>query len=124
VPKAPLDDAIPLDGTVGALTDAGATAPLASLEQPSFRAFVSGDAAADTRAMGLAEDLSMLIQKFLQGSAASAREKASAAPGSGQLGDIEIALHGLQLDPDQEAHLHQLIRELVHERVADKTVSK
>jgi hypothetical protein len=73
--------------------------------------------------MGLAEDLSLLVQRFIQSPPPSAREKASATPPSGQHGDIEIALHGLNLDPDQEAQLHHLIRELVHERIAGKEAS-
>jgi hypothetical protein len=74
--------------------------------------------------MGLAGDLSRLVQGFIQDLPSSAREKASGTPPSGQHEDIQIALHGLNLNPDQEAQLHQLIRELVRERVAGKEAGK
>jgi hypothetical protein len=124
VPEDRSDGTIPLDGRVGTLADVGGSAPFASPDKSSIRAFVFGEEIAGARAMGLAEDLSLLVQRFIQGSPSRAREKTFALPPSEQHGDIEIALHGLHLDPDQEAQLHHLIRELVQERVADKETSK
>ena len=111
----PNDGSTPLDAVVGSVADQGGAAPFASPDESSIRVAVSGDAAAHAGAMGLAEDLSSLVRRFIQDSPASAAAPAS-PPSAGERGEIGIALHGLTLDPDQEAQLRDLIRELVRER--------
>ena len=115
----PSDEATPLDATVGSL-DQVEEAPFASAPDVPVRISLTGDAVSDPAAMGLAEDLSLLIQGFMQrpASAAKERTRTEAPRGSGPDIDVQIALHGLQLDPEAEDELHQMIRELVRDRVA------
>ena len=70
--------------------------------------------------MGLAEDVSLLIQGFMQrqASADQGRTRTEAPRVSGPDVDIQIAIPGLHLDPEAEDELHQAIRELVRDRVA------
>jgi hypothetical protein len=116
----PSDKAIALDGTVGRFSDLKATAAT----DPRARVFVSGDGMSGLGAMGLDEDLRLLIQAFVQGSRCDDRKTPQATPASDAQGDIEIALHGLNLAPKEEAELHRLIRALVRERLAGKEAAK
>lgn len=115
----PSDGAIPLDATVGSFHQLEEAAPFASAADVPVRISLTGDGVSGTAAMGLAEDLSLVVQGFMQ-RRASARETArTKAPRvSGPDEDIQIALHGLQLEPEAEDELHQAIRELVRDRVA------
>jgi hypothetical protein len=74
--------------------------------------------------MGLDEDLRLLVQAFIQGSHSSHRNTALATSASHPKGDIEIALHGLNLAPEQEDKLRHLIRELVRGRTAGKEAAQ
>jgi hypothetical protein len=109
-----------LDATVGSLDHLEEAVPFASAADVPVRISITGDAASDPAAMGLAEDLSLLIQGFMQRPAPAAQERTrTEAPRvSGPDVDIQIALHGLQLDPETEDELQHLIRELVRDRVA------
>jgi hypothetical protein len=120
VADSPSDGAIPLDATVGSLDDLEEAVPFASAADVPVRISITGDAVSDPAAMGLAEDLSLLIQGFMQrpASATQERTRTEALRVSGPDVDIQIALHGLQLDPDAEDELQHLIRELVRDRVA------
>jgi hypothetical protein len=120
VADAPSDEAAPLDATVGSLDQLEEAAPFASAADVRVRVSITGDAVPDPAAMGLAEDVSLLIQGFMQrpASAAQERTRTEAPRVSGPDVDIQIAIHGLQLDPEAEDELHQTIRELLRERVA------
>jgi hypothetical protein len=120
VADSPSDGAIPLDATVGSLDDLEEAVPFASAADVPVRISITGDAVSDPAAMGLAEDLSLLIQGFMQrpASATQERTRTEALRVSGPDVDIQIALHGLQLDPDAEDELQHLIRALVRDRVA------
>ena len=107
---------VPLDGTVGGLTNLDVIATSATTDISRIRVFVSGDGVSKRGAMGLDEDLRLLVQAFIQGS--SDRGTAAETSASGADGDIKIALHGLNLTPENERELHQLIRQMVRERVA------
>jgi hypothetical protein len=122
VPDFPADEAIPLDGSVGSLGDVEAPARFSSPGESPLRVFVSGDAVAGPEGMGLAEDIGLLIQEFL-----STREPGAKERPSGQAeprADIGIALHGLNLDRDEEAHLHGLIHKLIAERAERKEAGR
>jgi hypothetical protein len=120
VADSPADGAIPLDATVGSFDQLEVAAPFASAADVPVGVSITGDAVSDPAAMGLAEDLSLLVQGFMQRPASAARERTrTEAPRvSGRDVDIQIALHGLQLDPEVEDELHQTIREVVRDRVA------
>ena len=116
----PSDGAIPLDATVGSLDHLEEAAPFASAADVPVRISLTGDAVSDPAAMGLAEDLGLLIHGFMHRPASAAQEgtRTEVPRVSGPDVDIQIALHGLQLDPEAEDVLHDLIRELVRDRIA------
>ena len=118
------DKAFPLDGRVGRFSDLEEIAAPATANDSRLRVFVSGDGVSDPGAMGLDEDLRLLVQAFIQGSRSSDRKTTPATSASDAHGDIEIALHGLNLAAEEECELHQLIRELVRGRVASKEATK
>ena len=108
------EEAKPFDAIVGGFRDIRKEAPIAQ-DPVAFRlaVFVRGDSDADT--MGLADDVRLLIDAFVRDPASVDRETFGAAPASGADpdGDVEIALHGLNLGPEDERVLHRLIRGLV-----------
>jgi hypothetical protein len=117
VADSPFDEAIPLDGMVGSLEDLTEAPRTAS---GVLQVFVSGDAASGSRAMGLTKDLERLIHAFVRRPASSGAEKTRVreAPGAREEEEIDIALHGLELEPDAEAELRDLIRGRVREYLA------
>jgi hypothetical protein len=120
-PEPSSEEAMPLDAIVGGFEDMRKDAPIA--EDPAvFRlaVFVKGDSDADT--MGLADDVRLLIDAFVRDPASLERERSADAPASeaDPDGDVGIALHGLNLGPQDERVLHRLIRGLVAERRAQR----
>lgn len=118
-PESQSDEAVPLDAIVGGFEDVRREASIA--EDPAiFRlpVFVKGDSDADT--IGLADDVRLLLDAFVRDPAAVERERSAATPASDADadGDVGIALHGLNLAPEDERVLHRLIRGLVAERRA------
>ena len=122
----PADEAGALDAAVGSLDQLEVVAPFASAADVPVRVFVTGDAVPDPAAMGLAEDVRLLIQGFMRrpASAAQGRPRTEALRVPGPDIEIQFALHGLQLDPAAEDELHHLIRELIRERVARAETSE
>lgn len=116
------DNSIPLDGTIGGLDNLEAPARFSSPDESPLRVFVSGDAVSEPGAMGLAEDVGLLVQEFLRARESGAKQSEPAP--SEPRADIDIALHGLNLDRDEEAHLHHLIRKLVGERMERREAGK
>jgi hypothetical protein len=110
------DETVPLDGRVGSLEPVEKPAAIAAPQKSAVRVFVTGDEVTRARAMGLAEDLTLLVEAYLN-RPADEREKAPATPPSPQHRDLEIALHGLQLDPGEEAGLRHLMWQLVQDRL-------
>jgi hypothetical protein len=118
-PEFSSDEAIPLDATVGGFEDKGWEAPTA--EDPEVvRVEVFVDGVSDADAMGLADDVRLLLDAFVRDPVSVERERSAAAPASDADpgGDVGIALHGLNLGPEDERVLHRLIRGLVAERRA------
>jgi hypothetical protein len=113
----PSYEAMPFDAIVGSFEDIRKEAPV---DPAVFRlpVFVRGDSDADT--MGLADDVRLLIDAFVRDPASVDRETSAAAPApdADPDGDVEIALHGLNLGPEDERVLHRLIRGLVAGRRA------
>jgi hypothetical protein len=117
VADSPFDQAIPLDGMVGSLEDLRETPPN---PKGVLQVFVSGEAVSGSRAMGVAKDLERLVHAFVQRQASTGTEKIRVpeTPSSGEEAEIEIALHGLVLEPDVEDELRHLIRGRVREHLA------
>jgi hypothetical protein len=111
------DEAMPLDAIVGGFEDIRKEAPIA--EDPEvLRVEVFVDGVSDADAMGLADDVRLLIDAFVRDPASVERERSAAAPApnADPDRDVGIALHGLNLGPEDERVLHSLIRGLVAER--------
>ena len=120
-PEFSSDEAMPLDAIVGGFEDIRKGAPIA--EDPAvFRlpVFVKGDSNAET--MGLADEVRLLLDAFVRDPASVERERSADAPASDADpdGDVGIALHGLNLGPEDERVLHRLIRGLVAGRRAQR----
>ena len=113
------DDAIPLDAIVGGFKGVRNEAPIAQdPEVLRVAVFVDGTSDADT--MGLADDVRMLLNAFVRDPASVERERSAVVPMADADPDrrVEIALHGLNLGPEDERVLHRLIRGLVAEHQA------
>lgn len=113
------DEDMPLDAIVGGFKGIRKGPQIA--EDPDiFRVavFVNGFSGAD--AMGLADDVRLLLDGFVRDPASVERERSAAAPAADADPDrnVEIALHGLNFGPEDERVLHRLIRCLVAERRA------
>jgi len=112
-------EAMPLDAVVGGFEDIRKEAPIA--EDPEvLRVEVVVDGVSEADAMGLADDVRLLIDAFVRDPALVERERSAAAPApdADPDRDVGIALHGLNLGPEDERMLHSLIRGLVAERRA------
>jgi hypothetical protein len=124
VTDCPTEQGVPLDGMVGGMTNYDVTSTSAMTDTSRIRVFVSGAGVSEPGAMGLDEDLRLLVQAFIRGSHCSDEGMAAETSASSAGEDIKIALHGLNLAPEQERELKQLIRELVRKRVANKGAIK
>lgn len=113
------DEALGLDAIVGSFYDVRQEPPIA---EHHVAVFVDGVSGAD--AMGLADDARLLIEAFVRDPASFDRETPPAAPTPDPDGDLEIALHGLNLGPEDERVLHGLIRDLVRERQAPQRTER
>jgi hypothetical protein len=109
---------MPLDAIVGGFEDLRKDAPIA--EDPAvFRLPVFVKGVSDADGMGLAEDVRLLLDAFVRDPASVERERsAGARAADAPEEDVSIALHGLNLGPDDERVLHGLIRGLVAARLA------
>jgi hypothetical protein len=116
----PSEEAMPFDAIVGSFQDIGKEAPVEDPAAFRLPVFVRGDSDADT--MGLADDVRLLIDAFVRDPASVERETSAAfpAPDADSQEDVSIALHGLNLGPEDERVLHRLIRGLVAERRAQR----
>jgi hypothetical protein len=120
-PEFSFDEAMPLDAIVGGLETTRKAVPIP--EDPQVlrvEVFVQGVSDAD--AMGLADDVRLLVDAFVRDPRSVERERSSAAQGReadpGE--DVQIALHGLNLTPEEERALHRFIRGVVAERRASR----
>ena len=115
----PSDEALRLDGTIGTFADDAKEASTA-IDQRFLRVAVFGDDVSDTDAIGLADDVRLLVQAFIHDHALTERETPPTVPipGADPDEDVEIALHGLGLGRAEEDKLHRLIRDLVRERLS------
>ena len=110
-----------LDGMVGpsvlGSAAGGAVAP-ATAQDIQLRVFISGAGASDPDAMGLDEDIRLLVNDFMRRVRSGAPRTTPAAPASHPQGDSQIALHGLNLTAEEANELRHLISELVRKRAA------
>ena len=106
------DENLGLDAVVGTFYDVRKESPIA---EHRVAVFVHGVSGAD--AMGLVDDVRVLIEAFVRDPACVDRETPPASTPDPD-DDLEIALHGLNLGPEDERVLHGLIRDLVAERRA------
>jgi hypothetical protein len=117
---------IGLDGVVGPFDRLEHTSPFARPDDVPIRISVTGDGTSDPNAMGLAEDLALLAREFVRRGAPSGEQRSCVAePAPADMdGEVEIALHGVELDPEAMKELHRLMRELVGERTAGAKETK
>ena len=110
------DEAMPLDAIVGGFEDMRKAQIAKDPEVLRLTVFVDAVSGAD--AMGLADDVRLLLDAFVRDPASVERERSAAAPAADADPDrnVEIALHGLNFGPEDERVLHRLIRGLVAER--------
>ena len=113
------DEAMPFDAIVGGFQDTRKEAAIA--EDPGvsrLAVFIKG--VSDAEGMGLVDDVSLLLDAFVRDPASVDRETSAAvqAPDAEPESDVSIALHGVNLGPEDERVLHRLIRGLVAERRA------
>jgi hypothetical protein len=108
------------DGTVGSFADIEEPAPPERVQSPQG-ILVSGTALSNLNAIGLAGDIGLLIQRFIHSPTSKTNLERRHPEGND---DLETALHGLGLDPDQEAELRHRIRELVWERRTEGGTAK
>lgn len=110
-------EAMPLDAIVGGF-DIRKSQIAEDPEVLRVAVFVDGGSGAD--AMGLADDVRLLLDAFVRDPASFERERSATAPAADADPDrnVEIALHGLNFAPEDERVLHRLIRGLVAERRA------
>jgi hypothetical protein len=112
-------DEIRLDAIVGSFYHVRQEPPIA---EHHVAVFVDGVSGAD--AMGLADDARLLIEAFVRDPASFDRGTPPAAPTPDPDGDLDIALHGLNLGPEDERVLHGLIRDLIRERRAPQRAER
>jgi hypothetical protein len=112
------EDAGELDGVVG-FSFEDAQRPTGRSSQIHVSA---PDGPSGSSAIGLEDDLRILALAFAAGGAERCRELIAglaprrarrSSPSQQQPVDVHIALHGLELDPDDEEELRELIRMLV-----------
>src|SRR5262245_5798988 len=112
------DEVMPLDAIVGGFEEMRKKAPIAE-DPAAFRVPVFVKGVSDADGMGLAEDVRLLVDAFVRDPASVDRERpAGARAVDDREEDVSIALHGLNLDPDDERVLHGLIRGVVATRLA------
>lgn len=111
----PFDEIRGLDAIVGGFYDVQKEPPVAGHH---VAVFVNGVPGAD--AMGLADDARLLIEAFVRDPASCYREAPVAAAAPDPDVDLDIALHGLSLGPEDERVLAGLIRDLVRQRRAPR----
>jgi len=112
------DEVMRLDAIVGGFEELRKKAPIAE-DPAAFRVPVFVKGVSDADGMGLAEDVRLLLDAFVRDPASLDRERsAGARAADAPEEDVSIALHGLNLGPDDERVLHGLIRGLVAARLA------
>ncbi len=115
------DKRIRIHGTIGDSSAVRQAAAPGSADAPTLSVFISGENVSHSRAFGLDEDLRLLVNGFLQGLPSRDRKTSHAGSASEDArGDIAIALHGLNLTPQETGELRNLMRKLVRERLNDE----
>lgn len=111
-----------LDGTVGVLsvsgTAAGGAVAPATADDIQLCVFISGAGASDPDAMGLDEDIRLLVNDFVRRARSGGVQGRAKAPASQGHGDAQLALHGLNLSAEETNELRHLIFELIRKRAA------
>jgi len=113
-----------LDVTVGVRSVLGTAAGGALAPAPATArdlrlcVFISGAGSSDPDAVGLDEDIRLLVNDYVRRAPASTTQPKKPAPASQGPGDVHIALHGLNLTAEQASELRQLISDLIAKRAA------
>jgi hypothetical protein len=127
----PSPESIPVDGLVGTLAD-NPVGPSLGRVEPQLRVVISGDGVGGPVAMGLAEDVEVLITGFIRRSAAATPATSHSAVPSHESDDdsddsddseISLSLHGLGLDADAERDLRRRVLAMVRNRLASEESS-
>ncbi len=115
------DKRIRIHGTIGGSAAVKETAAPGAADAPVIGVFISGENVTRSRAFGLDEDLRLLVNGFIQGLPSRDRKTSHAGSAAEDArGDIAIALHGLNLTPQEAGELRNLMRKLVRERLNDE----
>jgi hypothetical protein len=127
VPGFPSDKTNPPDGRVGNINVTGLPAASdmagsAGTTQPILWVSASGDGISDPAL--LADDLRLLVAQFLHRAGEQRMAPPPHAPNPEAGNDIEISLHGLNLNPAEQRELHRFIRERVHAHMKQREAQK
>ena len=115
----PFDEFRGLDAVVGNFYDVQKEPPIAE-----HRVAVFVDGVPDADAMGLADDVRLLIEAFLRDPASFHRETPLAPAAPDPDGDLDISLQGLSLGPEDERVLAGLVQDLIRERRAPRRAER
>jgi hypothetical protein len=107
----PFEDASELDGIVGSVEGVAGSPPPASSTAGEVHVTISGDDVSGLAAQALAHDLEHVIRAFHGNASTGDHDLVPhlADLPSRRERDINIALHGLRLDPDAEGALRDLV---------------
>jgi hypothetical protein len=112
------DNLIP-DGTVGRISRLEESPPIVAREGLPILVSLGGDTAALADVTSLTIDITYLVETYRRLSKSGKHERpASCAQDSGEALEVEIAIHGLEFEPDVEAELRERIRDLVRSRLS------
>jgi hypothetical protein len=115
-----------LDGVVGGVTHPDESPFFSKPTENTIMVFVGGEASGDPRMLSLADDITFLVHMFLELSTSARRaatgEDAQEMPENHP--DIQIAIHGLELDRRSELELRRRILEMVRLRLSSEEVPK
>jgi hypothetical protein len=129
VPDFRSDKRIRIHGTIGSVSTVKETVAPATADAPVISVFMSGGNVSRSSAFGLDDDLRLLVNRFIHDLRSSDRKTAHYGSSAGSASedvrdDIQIALHGLHLTPQQAGELRDLMRKLVRERLGDEGADK
>jgi hypothetical protein len=107
------------DGTVGRISRLEEAPPVVAPEGLPILVSLGGDTAAIADVVSLTSDITFLVETYRRQSKSRKHERpAFCAQAPGGALEVEIAIHGLEFEPDVEAELRERIRDLVRSRLS------
>lgn len=114
MPNSPFDNAPRLHGMVGKFDASDNSSGNA---RPTLLVSASGDQISN--ATGLAPDLELLVRAFVH-RPSGPKLTEPGLPDSAANDDIQFAIYGLNLDPDEEEELRRIIRLRIREHLSNE----